>query len=102
MAHPQKGNVLANTIILCVTVILIGYGSYASVIIRSSVNPPMNSNGPTNPYGLLGLLNRDQYGARPLVKGNYYSSPAIAVTEKIPTTSATTAKNTKRVDRIGI
>ena len=78
----KKGKVLANTIILCVTVILIGYGSYASVIIRSSVNPPMNSNGPTNPYGLLGLLNRDQYGARPLVKGNYYSSPAIAVTEK--------------------
>ena len=42
----KKGKVLANTIILCVTVILIGYGSYASVIIRSSVNPPMNSNGP--------------------------------------------------------
>ncbi len=77
-----KGKVLANTILLCVTVILIGYGSYASVIIRSSVNPPMNSNGPTNPYGLLSLLNRDQYGARPLIKGNYYSSPAVAVTEK--------------------
>lgn len=78
----KKGKVLANTIVLCLGVIVLGYGSYASVIIRSSVNPPMNSNSPNNPYGLLSLLNRDQYGARPLVKGNYYSSPAIAVNER--------------------
>ncbi len=73
----RKGKVLANTIVLCVTVVILGYGSYASVIIRSAANPPMNSNAPDNPYGLLSLLNRDQYGARPLVKGPLYSSPAI-------------------------
>ena len=56
----KKGKILANTILLCVTVILIGYGSYATILIRSSANPPMNSNGPSNPYGLLSLLNRDQ------------------------------------------
>ncbi len=78
----RLGKVLANTIILCVGVILIGYGSYASVIIRSAANPPMNSNNPSNAYGLLSLLNRDQYGARPLLKGPYYSSPAIAYQEK--------------------
>ncbi len=44
----KRGKVLANTILLCVGVILIGYGSYASVVIRSSVNPPMNSNRPDN------------------------------------------------------
>lgn len=73
----KKGKVLANTLVLCVSVILLGYGSYASVIIRSSANPPMNSNAPDNPYGLLSLLNRDQYGARPLLKGYNYSAPAV-------------------------
>lgn len=78
----KKGKVLANTILLCVTVVILGYSSYASVVIRSAANPPMNSNAPNNPYGLLSLLNRDQYGARPLVKGPYYSSPPIAYKEK--------------------
>ncbi len=80
-ATHKKGEILANTILLCVTVILIGYGSYATILIRSSANPPMNSNGPSNPYGLLSLLNRDQYGSRPLFKGHVYSSPPVAVTE---------------------
>ena len=78
----KHGKVLANTIILCMTVILLGYGSYASVVIRAAANPPMNSNDPSNPYALLSLLNRDQYGDRPLLYGPVYSSPAIAVKEK--------------------
>ncbi len=78
----KKGKVLANTIVLCVTVVLLGYGSYASVIIRSSANPPMNSNAPDNPYGLLSLLNRDQYGDRPLLKGYNYSAPYVGNTMK--------------------
>ena len=78
----KRGRVLANTILLCVTVIVLGYGTYASVIIRSSANPPMNSNAPNTPYGLLSLLNRDQYGARPLFKGPAYSSPIVGSKEK--------------------
>ena len=77
----KRGKVLANTILLCTAVIIVGYGSYASVIIRSAANPPMNSNAPSNPYGLLSLLNRDQYGARPLFKGPYYSSPVAGIKE---------------------
>ena len=73
-----KGKVTANTIILCTTVILIGYSSYASVIIRANANPPMNSNNPSDPYALLRLLNRDQYGRTPLLTGPYYSSPAVS------------------------
>lgn len=71
----KKNKVIANTLIMCVTVILLGYGSYASVVIRAAANPPMNSNNPSNPYALLQLLNRDQYGDRPLLTGPYYSSP---------------------------
>lgn len=71
----KKGKVVLNTIVVCLTVIFIGYSSYASVVIRSSANPPMNSNKPDNAYGLLYLLNRDQYGNKPLVFGAQYSAP---------------------------
>lgn len=80
----KKGKVVWNTILLCVGVILIGYSSYASVIIRSAVNPPMNSNRPDNPFGLLSLLNRDQYESQPLLVGPAFSS--IPIEEKFSTT----------------
>ncbi|MDR2911822.1 MAG: DUF2723 domain-containing protein [Alistipes sp.] len=71
----KRGMALWNTVLLCVGVILIGYSSYASVVIRASVNPPMNSNRPDNAYGLLGLLGRTQYGSYPLLYGPSYASP---------------------------
>ncbi len=77
----KRGKVLLNTILLCCSVIMLGYGSYASVLIRASANPPMNSNNPDNPYALYSLLNRDQYGSRPLIKGPYYSSPPVEMVE---------------------
>ncbi|MDR2935835.1 MAG: DUF2723 domain-containing protein, partial [Rikenellaceae bacterium] len=70
----KKGKAFWNTFLLMTTVVLLGYSSYASVIIRSAANPPMNSNGPSNPYGLYSLLARDQYGQRPLLHGQNYSS----------------------------
>ena len=65
----KKGKVLANVICLSLTMLFIGYSSYASVTIRAVANPPMNSNNPNNPHALLSLLNRDQYGNRPLLYG---------------------------------
>ena len=70
----RKGMVLANTIVLALTMILLGFSSYASVTIRAAVNPPMNSNDPDNPHALLSVLNRDQYGVAPLLKGPYYTA----------------------------
>ena len=74
----KRGLVLWNTVLLCVTMILVGYSSYASVTIRAAANPPMNSNNPDNPHALLALLNRDQYGDRPLLYGAYFSAPKAA------------------------
>ena len=37
----------------------------------------MNSNNPSNPYALLSFLNRDQYGAPPLLYGQSYASPTV-------------------------
>ncbi|MBO5806511.1 MAG: DUF2723 domain-containing protein [Tidjanibacter sp.] len=71
---------LANLIVTSLTVILIGYSSYASVIIRAAANPPMNSNDPDNPYALLYLLNREQYEAQPILSGVSYAAPILDVT----------------------
>ena len=70
----RKGYRVLNGIALAVAVILIGFSSYASVTIRAMANPPMNSNNPSTPHMLLSLLNRDQYGNRPLLYGPYYSA----------------------------
>ena len=71
----ERNRVLLNTILTSLLVILIGYSSFAIILIRSSANPPMNENNPSNILGLTYYLNREQYGQRPLVSGPYYNAP---------------------------
>jgi len=71
----KKNKVLWNTVILSITVILIGYSSFAIVVIRSAADPPMDQNSPDNVFALLRYLNREQYGDRPLFYGQYYNTP---------------------------
>ena len=78
----RKGLRLWNLVAVCVTMIMLGFSSYASVTIRASVNPPMNSNNPDDPMALLSMLNRDQYGNRPLLYGASYAAPVESYTEK--------------------
>lgn len=75
---------VANVVVLALTMILVGFSSYAMVIIRANANPPMNSNNPWNPHSLLSLLNRDQYGQRPLIRGPYYSAQPLAAVAANP------------------
>lgn len=74
--------VLANTIILGVVVILIGYSSFAMIIIRSLADTPINENAPSNVFSLMSYLNREQYGDRPLLYGQYFNAPAISSIDK--------------------
>ena len=67
-----------NVALMALTAILVGFSSYASVTIRAAANPPMNSNNPSTPHTLLSLLNRDQYGQRPLLWGPYYSAQPLS------------------------
>lgn len=69
-----KKNVIWNTILVGITVIIIGYSSYSLIVIRSLAGPPMNENRPENIFALLSYLNREQYGDRPLVKGHLYNA----------------------------
>ena len=65
---------LLNTIMLCVMMITIGYSSYAVIVIRSTANPPMDENSPEDIFSLGDYLAREQYGSRPLLYGQAYSS----------------------------
>lgn len=78
----KKGRVVANTILLGIAVILIGYSSYTMTVIRSNANPPMDQNDPEDLFSLLSYLNREQYGDRPLFYGQYYSAPVVDSKEK--------------------
>jgi len=71
----KKGKVLLNTIMLCFTMIVIGYSAYSVVIIRSAANTPTNEYSPDNPFTLVRYLGREQYGSNPLVYGETFASP---------------------------
>ena len=67
-----------NTALLCIMMIMVGYSSYALIVIRSSANTPMDQNSPEDIFTLGEYLGREQYGSRPLFYGQTYASkPAL-------------------------
>ena len=65
---------MKNTMLLCMLMLMIGYSSYALIVIRSSANPPMDQNSPEDIFTLGDYLGREQYGQRPLFYGPAYTS----------------------------
>ena len=65
---------IKNTMLLCMLMLMIGYSTYALIVIRSSANPPMDQNSPEDIFTLGDYLGRDQYGQRPLFYGQAYTS----------------------------
>ena len=78
-ANGQKPKALVsarikNTSLLCMLMLMIGYSSYALIVIRSAANPPMDQNSPEDIFTLGEYLGREQYGQRPLFYGQAYTS----------------------------
>ena len=71
----DKGKVLANTALLCFTMIVIGFSLFSIVIIRSCAKTPTNEYQPDNPFTLVRYLGREQYGSNPLIYGQYFDAP---------------------------
>ena len=71
----KKGWPLVNTSVLSFAMVLIGYSTFAVIVVRSAANPPMDENNPENLFALLSYLSREQYGDRPLLHGEYWGSP---------------------------
>ena len=75
---PQRMNGrLAFNLVTMLLMLLIGYSTYAQVLIRSSAQLPMNENTPDNVFSLARYLNREQYGSSPLLYGQTFASEVI-------------------------
>ncbi len=78
----KKEKVIMNYILTSFLVVMIGYSSYAMIMIRSSARPPMNQNDPSDVFSLSYYINMKQYGSSPKLFGNYYSAPVVG-SEKV-------------------
>ena len=79
----KEGNYLLrkrflNTSLLCMLVLMIGYSSYAVIVIRSTQNTPMDQNSPEDIFTLGSYMGREQYGNYPLLKGDAFCSQEVA------------------------
>lgn len=67
----------ANTLVLALGFVIIGYSSYTMVLVRADSNPPINQNNPNNLLGLIYYLNMEQYGTRPLLYGKHFDASPV-------------------------
>ncbi len=83
--YTQKHNKPAlNTFLLSTAFVLIGYASYAVIVIRSNYNPPIDENDPSDIMTFVSYLKREQYGSRPLLYGQYFTAQIIDIKEGAP------------------
>ncbi len=62
----RKGKHTLELAIYSFAFILIGYSSYAVIMIRANAGPAINMQRVNNPIDLVAYLNRDQYGEWPV------------------------------------
>jgi hypothetical protein len=74
----KRGWVAVNTLTWSIAVALIGYTTFATIVIRSQADTPMNENKPNNFFALVSYMNREQYGDRPLLRGQYFNTPQVS------------------------
>src|SRR5690606_36111248 len=75
---------ILNTVLLSTTFILIGYGSYALIIVRANDNPVINQNDPKDIISFVSYLKREQYDYRPIFHGQYLTANVIDQKEGAP------------------
>src|SRR5690606_23352766 len=79
-----KNRPVLNTFLLATAFILIGYSSYAMIVIRANDNPPINENDPSDVMSFVRYLKREQYGSRPLLYGQYFTAEVVGYDEGEP------------------
>lgn len=73
-----------NTLLLSSAFILIGYASYAIIVIRSNYDTPIDENDPSDVMSFVSYLKREQYGSRPLLYGQYFTAQLIDIKKGDP------------------
>jgi MFS family permease len=79
----RKKKIILNYVMTVIAVLILGYSSFALIIIRANAHPPMDQNDPSDVFSFIYYINRTQYGSTPLVYGPYYSAPPVNVKDKI-------------------
>jgi hypothetical protein len=79
-----KGKEVLNTFLLSSAFILIGYASYAVIVIRSNYDTPIDENDPSDVMSFVSYLKREQYGSRPLLYGEYFTAQPTGIKEGAP------------------
>ncbi|MCR9171787.1 MAG: DUF2723 domain-containing protein [bacterium] len=70
----KSGNRAIYSAVMGLLLLLIGYGSFAVIVIRSNANTPLDENDPENLVTLHSYLKREQYGSAPLAYGQFWNS----------------------------
>ncbi|MFA7272645.1 MAG: DUF2723 domain-containing protein [Crocinitomicaceae bacterium] len=77
----KTGNTMLYNITMGMILLLIGYGSFAVIVIRSNANTPLDENDPENLVTLHAYLKREQYGSNPIFFGQQWNSKMNPQTE---------------------
>jgi hypothetical protein len=72
-AH-KKVNPNLQKAVVAFSMVLIGFSTYGTILIRANANTPINMNDPSDVFSLTSYLNREQYGDRPLLRGPHYAA----------------------------
>lgn len=80
----RKAKPVLNTLLLSSAFILIGYASYAIIVIRSNYDTPINENDPSDVMSFVSYLKREQYGSRPLLYGQYFTARLTDIKKGAP------------------
>ncbi|MFL9484361.1 DUF2723 domain-containing protein [Chitinophagaceae bacterium LWZ2-11] len=78
----KKGRHLLELGIFCFTFLLIGYSTYAVILIRANAGPSINMQDVNNPIDLVAYLDRSQYGEWPVLRGADFTAKPTGTTEK--------------------
>ena len=69
----KKNYIHANTLLLCILFIFVGFSSWIMLPIRSNANTTINENSPDNARELLAYYNREQYPETKLFYGPQFT-----------------------------
>ena len=72
----KKGKTTWQLVFMSALFVMIGYTTYAQLMIRANQEVPINMNSPKTYPEVLSYLNRDQYGDFPILKRRYTNEPS--------------------------
>lgn len=70
----RRKNLLVSSALTAALMVVLGYSTYALVVVRANAFPPINENSPVNMARLSSYIGRDQYGKQPAIWPRRWSS----------------------------